>query len=192
MLRDLELTLPTHHGVVTYPPGASFGPRRMNDYEFVWIIEGDGEYRRGKQTIPAPAGSIVLCRPGETDFFRWDPHRRTQHAYFHFNIERWPKQWPPEADWPLVREPTDGDVLRPVFRHVLRYAGRGDPELIRLSMAQLLAGFILGQTDTGDIPRDALPDPVERSWQFVQRRLDRAPAEPISLDDLAEAACVTK
>ncbi len=192
MIRDLKLSLPGAHGVVTYPAGATFGPRVNRDYEFVWIIEGDCEYRRGKQVFPAPSGSIVLCRPGDTDFFRWDTDRRTQHAFFHFNIEKWPKSWPKEADWPLIRLAVDGDILRPVFRHVLRYARGGDSDLLRLSMAQLLASFVLGQIDTGDIPRDALPDPVERTWQYVRQRLDRAAAEPITLDELAEAACVTK
>jgi AraC-like DNA-binding protein len=192
MLADLRITPPTHSGVATYPAGATFGPRAMRDYEFVWIIDGDCEYRWADQTLPAPAGSIVLCRPGETDFFRWDPHRRTQHAYFHFGVQRFPKHWPRLADWPLVRASEPGDVLQSTFRHLLRWISTGDAGLIRLSVAQLLTSFVLGQTATGDIPRDALPEPVERAWRFIRQHLDRSPVEPITLDDLAEAACVTK
>jgi len=192
MTADLRLSLPTAHGIVTYPAGATFGPRAMGEYEFVWVIEGDSEYRWGKQTVPAPAGSIVLCRPGAIDFFRWDRDRRTQHAYFHFNLQRTPKHWPKQDLWPLVRQTTDGDILRPAFRHVLRYVNGGEPELVRLSMAQMLTSFVLGQIDTGDIPRDTLPDPVERAWRFVQQTLDRAPGDPITLDDVAEAAFVTR
>ena len=111
MLPDLRLTLPSATGIVTYPAGALFGPRHIRDYEFVWIIEGDCEYRRGSVTVPAPPGSVVLCRPGETDFFRWDRDRRTQHAYFHFNLTRWPKTWPKQTAWPLVRNAVEGEIL---------------------------------------------------------------------------------
>jgi len=191
-MNDLIVSFPSTWGIVTYPAGASFGPRAMRDYEFVWIIEGDCEYRYGPHAVAVPAGSVVLCRPGETDSFRWDRDRRTQHAYFHFEVERTPKHWPPLKDWPLVRQPAEGDSLRPMFRHVLRHAATGDPQLVRLSIMQMLASFVLGQIDTGQIPRDALPDPVERAWQFVQQRLEAAPADPITLDDLAEASFVTK
>ncbi len=191
-MNDLIVSHPHPPGVVTYPAGATFGPRVMRDYEFVWIIEGDCEYRYGPQTFAAPAGSIVLCRPGETDFFRWDRQRRTQHAYFHFNIQRVPSHWPATNDWPLVRRPAEGDALRPVFRHVIRYGRTGDSQLARLSIMQMLTSFVLGQIDTGDIPRDTLPEPVERTWMFIQQRLDAAPADAITLDDLAEASFVTK
>ncbi|CAN5520147.1 hypothetical protein BH10PLA1_BH10PLA1_07610 [soil metagenome] len=191
MLPSLRPSSNSSFGVVAYPAGASFGPRVMRDYEFVWIIEGDCEYRHGHQTVPAPPGSIVLCRRGETDFFRWDVRRRKPHAYFPSEITRLPRNWPKQAEWPVIRLATDGDILRPVFRHILRHAG-GDPQLLQLSMAHLLTSFVLGQVDTGEIPRDALPEPVERAWQFVQRELEQRPTEPITLDDLAGAAFVTR
>src|ERR1700752_3800704 len=31
----------TAHGLADYPPGATFGPRTLRDYEFVLIVEGD-------------------------------------------------------------------------------------------------------------------------------------------------------
>ncbi len=191
-MNDLIVSQPHPPGVVTYPAGATFGPRVMRDYEFVWIIEGDCEYRYGQKTFAAPAGSIVLCRPGETDFFRWDRQRRTQHAYFHFNVQKIPEHWPVQSDWPLVRQPAEGDALRPLFRHVIRYATGGDEQLTKLSIMQMLASFVLGQIDTGDIPRDTLPEPVDRTWKYIQQRLDTAPTDPITLDDLADASFVTK
>src|SRR5262245_48279513 len=100
---ELELSLPTSSGIATYPSGATFGPRTMYDYEFVWIIEGEVEYRWGKRVVAAPSGAVVLCRPGAVDFFRWDPRRRTRHGFFHFHILDTPHDWPPEEQWPLVR-----------------------------------------------------------------------------------------
>jgi AraC-like DNA-binding protein len=126
------------------------------------------------------------------DFFRWDVDRRTRHAFFHFNVEQIPRSWPKPPAWPAVRVPGDGDILRPMFRHVLRWAGAGDADLIRQSIGQMLSAYVLNQIDTGEIPHDALPEPVERTWAFIQKTLDQSPAHPLTLDDLADAGCVTK
>lgn len=64
MLPDLDVSLPAG-GVATYPAGASFGPRVMHDWEFVWMMEGDAEYRWGETTVVAPEGpSCCAVRGG--------------------------------------------------------------------------------------------------------------------------------
>jgi AraC-like DNA-binding protein len=191
MANELKLTPPTATGVATYPPGATYGPRAMRDYEFVWIIEGDVQYQRGEQTVGAPAGSIVLCRPGETDFFRWDPKRSTRHAFFHFNILRLPHRWPLSDNWPLARLTPAGDILRPMFRHLLTWAAAGDAGLCQLTMKHMLTAFVLGQIETREVPRDLLPAPVERALAYVEKTFERDSAAAITLDDLAGAADVT-
>jgi AraC family transcriptional regulator len=186
-----ELSSPTAYGIALYPPGADFGPRVMRDYEFVWMIEGDAEYRWGETTVPAPEGSIVLCRPGATDAFRWDPVKRTRHGFYHFHIATLPNDWPQPGRWPLVRVPGEGDTLRPLFQHLLAWVGRGNALLSRLTMAHMLTAFVLGESSTGEIPRDALHDAVERAWTHIDQALDQDPAARISLGDMARAACVT-
>ncbi len=187
-MSELDVTLPTGSGVATYPPGASFGPRRMRDWEFVWLLEGDAEYVWGETVAAAPEGSVVLCRPGATDSFRWDTHKRTRHAFFHFQVLHGPDDW---ADWPLVRGPEDDDVLRPLFRHVLTWQDRGDPEMTRLTILTMLAAFRTGQRATGSIGREAWPPAVERACAFIAERLDADPAAPLPLPVLAAVACVT-
>ena len=191
MLTDLDLTLPRAFGVATYPAGATFGPRSLRDWEFVWIIEGDAEYRWGDRVVPAPAGTVVLCRPPATDFFRWDPRRGTRHGYFHFQIRDLPSGWPRPERWPLARLPEEGDILRPLFRHLLTWGGKGDPLRCRLTIAGLLAAFVTGEIAAGDVPRESLPDPVERALAHIQSRLEDEPAAAIGLAELAGAACVT-
>lgn len=192
MSTALELSGPSSTGVATYPPGATFGPRAMRDFEFVWMIEGDAEYRWGEQTVAAPEGAMVLCRPGVTDFFQWDQRRRTRHGYFHFNVNAVPGDWPEKNAWPLVRATTEGDVLRALFRHLISRGGFGDASLRMLAMKLMMTAFVLGQHDAVDVPRDALPAPVEAALAYMHATLDKNPSTPIDLNDLANAALVSR
>jgi AraC-like DNA-binding protein len=187
----LILTAPTATGVASYPPGATYGPRAMRDFEFVWLMEGDAQYQRGEQTVEAPAGSIVLCRPGETDFFRWDTERSTRHGFFHFDILQLPDSWPTSGSWPLVRLTPEGDILRPMFRHLLTWSSTGDPALSQLTMKHMLTAFVLGQLETRELPREPLPDAVERALAYVEKEFAADPSTPITLADLASSAGVT-
>lgn len=192
MSQELRVTQPRVAGIATYPAGATFGPRLLRDYEFVWVIEGEVEYRWGQATVAAPPGSIVLCRAGATDFFRFDPHGRTCHGYFHFTILTTPADWPAPAGWPLVRPATDDDILRPLFRHLLTWAGKGNALQCELTIAQLLTAFVSGEIAIGDVPREALPEAVERVQAYIHERLEREPDVHLCLADLAAVAGVNR
>jgi hypothetical protein len=74
----------THRGVAVYPPGATFGPRKMKDYEFVWVMEGEAIAHYDEHRINAPADTVLLCRPGMTDTYQWSSRHKSMHAFFHF------------------------------------------------------------------------------------------------------------
>ena len=164
----------------------------MRDWEFVWLIEGEAQYQNGEQIVQAPPGSIVLCRPGATDFFQWDQTQRTRHAYFHFAIKQFPVSWPPMETWPLVRVGEEGDILRPLFRHFLTWHGRGDETLERLTIQHMLTAWVQGQTATRDVPFEALPEAVERVQKYLRNRLEAEPSVSISLSEMAREACVSR
>jgi AraC-like DNA-binding protein len=189
---ELSFTMPDLARVATYPPGATFGPRAMHDYEFVWLIEGDALYSWNDQVVEAPEGAVVLCRPRGTDCFQWDKQRRTRHAFFHFQISRTPRAWPAAREWPLARAPSEGDVLRPMFRYLLTWLGRGgDAALCRLSVEYMLRAFVLGQFQTHELPSEALPEPVDRAMAYIRKVLEDDPSSAIAFEDLVDAACVT-
>src|SRR5215203_2036804 len=90
-------------GVAIYPPGATFGPRRLEDFEFVWLLQGTAEWRYGQGGIALGPSSLLLGRPGMTDSFLWDRNRPTRHGYLHFQLDERPATLPDPARWPLVR-----------------------------------------------------------------------------------------
>ncbi|MES2462209.1 MAG: helix-turn-helix transcriptional regulator, partial [Armatimonadota bacterium] len=196
----LELTLRDERpfAIATYPPGASYGPRVLRNWEFVWMLEGDAVYTRADQTAEAPEGSLVLCRPGATDFFRWDPVHSTRHAYFHFELDGdFPSAWPDPDRWPLVRCPSgDTDLLRPLFRNLMAWGNQGDAVQRQLIALSLVAAFVTGESESGSVrsvstSRPQYPEPVERALAYISSRLETDPAGALSLGDIAEAAFVT-
>lgn len=188
----LEVSLPLSHDWVTYPPGATFGPRTMTEWEFVFIDEGDALYRSEALEVPAPAGSLVLCRPDTVDFFRWDAHRRTRHGYFHFQIERIPADWPSTSDWPLVRAAPENGLLCNLFGHVMAWNEAENPFRCQLSMALLLALFVGGEVKSSHAPPLPWPDAVERAWDYLHRRLDENGQARITLGELSAVARVSE
>lgn len=191
MTPDLDVSAPRAIGVAMYPPGASFGPRLLRDYEFVWMLEGDAQYERDGTVHDAPQGSLVLCRPGVTDRFVWDRERRTRHAFFHFAVHAAPTRWPAADQWPLVRLMQGEEIVRPLFRHLLAQDGQGDAAQARLTVALALTAFVGGSIAAGEPARLPWPDAAERAWTFLHAQLEARPEQEITLAEMAAAACVT-
>src|SRR4029450_6736283 len=84
--RQMSLTV-SGCGVAVYPPGATFGPRRLEDFEFVWLLQGTGDWRYELVSISLGPTSFLLGRPGITDSFIWDRTSPTRHASLHFRLD---------------------------------------------------------------------------------------------------------
>lgn len=184
-----------HSGLAVYPPGATFGPRLLRDFEFVWIIAGNVEWDVDGQTINAPPGTVLLARPGHHDGFRWDSKSRTRHGFFHFQIHQNGAKLPAQSTWPLARQLTDDDILRPLFHHLGWLLGRNDEvarEQAQGVMRQALVGYLTGLLGTSD-EHDSTTHPlIDRALTYVQERWAEGDLEPITLGDLARAADVSK
>jgi AraC-like DNA-binding protein len=186
-----------HGRVVGYPPGATFGPRDLNDYELVWIIEGQVLYRADGRDYPAPPGSIVLCRPGFRDAFVWDREHDTRHGFFHFDIGGpFPEDFPQPADWPVCVTLQDNDVVRPLFRSVLaQISGVRQTTVVtpmlRRAVELLLGSLLIGPQGQLLEHRADLPEPVRRALDHIRRALDGDPAAALDLPALAQAAVVS-
>ena len=90
-------------GVGVYPPSATFGPRHMTDYEFVWIIEGGATAFYDEHRIEAPPGTVLLCRPGMTDTYEWSPEANPSTVSFILPSSPAPAGRPSIAGpWPIT------------------------------------------------------------------------------------------
>lgn len=182
---------PRDLGVAAAPAGSTLGPRRLRDVELVWLVEGGARYEHDGVAQDASEGSVVVCRPGVRDLFTWDPEVGCRHAYVHLGLSAVPAGWPALADWPTVVSLPDGDVVRPLFRHLLTYGPGGPPELPQLTVATLLASLVLGRTGTRQPPRQRVPEPVRAAFAHMDAVLARDPSRRIGLAELADVAHVS-
>jgi AraC family transcriptional regulator len=180
-------------GVAVYPPGATFGPRRLQDFEFVWLLQGTAEWRYDLGTIDLGPNSLLLGRPGITDSFVWDRTRPTRHAYLHFQLIGQLVGLPDPARWPLVRTLPDDDPLRPLLRYLLSLAKQRPgthQQTTREVLGLLLTLFVQGPLPDHDEQR--LPPHLDTLLEFVRRVWSPpAPTRPLSLLDLAAGACIS-
>ncbi|WP_299448140.1 helix-turn-helix domain-containing protein [uncultured Phycicoccus sp.] len=75
--------------VAEYPAGAVFGPRRLGDFEIVWLLEGSARWEvthpdGGTERHLLRPGTLVMAWPGDIDRYEWSPEGRSRHAYLHF------------------------------------------------------------------------------------------------------------
>jgi AraC-like DNA-binding protein len=188
-----------HGGTAVYMPGESFGPRILGDYELVWIISGQATYQCNSQDHDAPPGTLILARPGFRELYLWDPHQRTRHAYFHFDIAARPRDWPAPSAWPVVRPPESGDdVTRALFRHIVEHycrpTGRGDrrpPRAAVRLVETLLSVYLAAPSARPAQLHRPIPEPVFQSLVWAQQALHQRPGRAIALGDLAGAAAVS-
>jgi AraC family transcriptional regulator len=180
-------------GVAVYPPGATFGPRRLPDFEFVWLLQGSAEWRYDQGSVDLRPGRLLLGRPGMVDSFAWDRAVPTRHAYLHFRLDEPPAGLPDPALWPLVRTLPDDDPLRPLLRYLLDLGeDRGGDhrrtvrEVLRLLLALFVEGPLPDRHGRPLAPHlDALLGFVRRAWA------PPAPTRRLSLQELAAGASVS-
>ena len=191
---SIDNLLVSDAGIAAYPPGASFGPRMLYDFEFIWIMEGGAEADLDGQHIKALPDTILLLRPGMTDRYDWDLEHRTIQAFFHFSFDYSAPEWPPLKDWTLVRRPTHNDILRPLFRYIIGLAQSNAPEraiLLESAVTTLLQAFLSGRTTIAAEALDKLPVAVEKALSAIRQALASDPPALLTLTQLAQAAHVT-
>ena len=185
-----------YSGTALYRPGEVLGPRLLKDFEAVLIIEGHPVYETQRGNYRLEPGSIVLARPGSRETYRWDTNVRTYHAYFHFNLEKIPADWPDPTDWPCcLIQPAR--ILNEMFRYIAENSAMHADWPVRSpadSDNRVFETFLylyLNPPKSSEPVLSEFSEPVRRAMQFMRERLDAPEFIPISLDELSRVANVT-
>lgn len=181
--------------VADYPPGAVFGPRRLADYEFVWMLGGSATWTVHGGEAAAPdrlhlltPGTLGLARIRTVDSYQWDEHRNSSHAYVHFRLAEPVPHLGSQEDWPTLRSLPGHPVLDGLCSYLLQLAQHPSaPARMRTDqlIGLLLDLFVAGPHD-GSVQR--LPDQLARVAAQVRRVWATDGPRPLSTDELAVAS----
>lgn len=187
-----------HGGEVVYQPGESLGPRNLQDFELVYIIEGTVCYESDGTSYTVAPGGFILGQPGYTETYHWDPQNHTRHAFFHFSIDRYPADWPNPDHWPRIRNATN-PLCTSLFRHILQHIyehndgpiARPSPADCRLVEVLIDAFIETPHTETASFERNR-PEPVRRALMYIHQLAEEDPHHSLTLKELAGQANVTE
>lgn len=170
-----------------YPPGASYGPRTLSDFELVWLTTGSAQWRGGERAhLRLAPGDLLLIPPGTRDEFHWDREVPSRHGYVHFR--------PGSGSGPAsVPELYLGQAQGPVggLLEFLLWLGEARRPGWRERAGELLAVITQALT-AGPLPDPETPEPaaLTAALDYIRRQWATA-MRPLTLRELAEAACVS-
>jgi transcriptional regulator GlxA family with amidase domain len=98
---------------------------------------------------------------------------------------------PPVKSWPWIRHLPDGDILRPLFRHLLwalHHPGPGSAASIQTTLRHMLFSFLSGSMETASVAGTELPKVVNDALRCALERFERRPLRSPSIAELARAA----
>jgi len=180
------------HGMALLPPGAVFGPRKLNSYLLTWIVAGppDSELILDGQHYRAAPGAFFLLRPGMHDELRFGRSVYSIHAFFHFYFRKPESGWPTPAHWPVRRQLEADSVLPQLFRyllHVIRLPNCPALPLVRSTLQLMITAFLTGETSMVREPRATFPRLIESALEAINRWVDQDTTERMSVADLAKS-----
>lgn len=184
---------PARPAVAEYPPGSSFGPRTLLDYEFVWVYDGGAVWHCDDLAVPLSPGVLLLARPGMRDHFAWDANRTSQHGYAHFDVlDR--GALPPEDSWPIAREVSPDGPVPAMIRYLLwlvKEPAESWRERAEEILALLVSLFVRGPLPDSSL-KHQFPPQLEAVLEHVRSRWGAGELCTFSLAELAAAATVSE
>lgn len=175
-------------GSTTVPAASTYGPYTTVRWEFIWVLEGSAEVTSGGETFTLSVGSTQLTPPGIRNLYRWGPRSGCNYGYAIFTLDEAPSL-------PRFRNGRAGDIVPRLLDHVL-WLDALHPDGWRAAattaLAYAMCAFATGNSAT-QLDRDlGVPEAILRSLAAVREAWDEAGDNPLTLDDLAKAAGVSR
>jgi len=186
--------------VAQYPPAASFGPRLLREYEFVWLLDGSAVWTarspgHDARTPPDLQASLqpnllLLAPAGIVDSYHWDDRVPSRHAWAHFRVEDHGRLGP-ATGWPLTRNMAGSPILAGICSYLLELAASDASE--SRTRTQELLGVLLELFVNGplDGPRPIGTKYIQTAVAAVRGIWQRDGVRIVEADELAAAAGVS-
>ncbi len=173
-----------------YPPGTGLRPRVIEDFEFVWMLQGNARFTASEE-LPLKPGALLLVPPGLHHGFRWDPARPSRHGYVHFGPTDVDRDVAPQA---RLTRMSGADPLSGLCAYLLWLGGITHDDW-QLWVRRTL-DYMLALIDTGPLPSvDAVPTPsgpMDAAVAHLRSEWSRMPLRRVSVAELAAAAHVSR
>ncbi len=181
--------------IIRYPPGATYGPRTNDCYEFIWIVRGNSRIEVNNQSYDSPPNSVFLLRPGQHIFFEWDKSETTVQGFIQFNLQKTIPGLEDETSWPLFAVlGNDNDILLPLLNYLAGIRDGGDPALALLleaGMTQAIITFVKQWTRFGMVALSDRNPTLSDLFRAINYYLDSPHSRSITLKKLAARTTVT-
>ena len=186
--------------IADYPAGALFGPRRLDDYEFVWLLRGSANWSiydvdHSGRVIAHSAhvllpDTLALSRAGTVDSYHWDDHQLSTHAYVHFRLAETGGLGPPSS-WPETRSLARGAALAGICSYLLELSGQ--ESAAARSRTDQLIGLLLDLFVNGPFqdPQPNVHPHTAAAQQYVRRLWQAGGSRLITADELASAVSIS-
>lgn len=178
-----------------YPPGATYGPRLLHDFEFVWLLSGSAEWHcrepnERQHTFLLEPGTLLLARPGMNHHFRWDADHPSVHAFTHFWLDDHDRLGRPDS-WPLVRPLSASDPMGALCRYLL-WLGGTPSDRTQQRMTEVV-GWLIDLFVNGPFAdeEEPLPEHLDRLVDQLRVAWHRGRMRPVGVRELADAAGVS-
>jgi AraC-like DNA-binding protein len=175
-----------------YPPGAGFGPRRLTDFELVWLLAGSARWRGAGQDLALAPGQVLLIPPGTEDAFAWDEAVPTRHGYVHFTLSGAGGRPPPDpTGWPRIRSTEPPGPLGALLDYLVWLAAEPDPG--RRQRTEEVVALVVRLFAAGPLPEPGPPpeSPAVAAALAYVHEIWRGGMRPLSMAELAGAAAVS-
>ena len=182
-------------GITIDPPSASYSLRVPENYEFIWIMEGDAVVHFDQQVIQATKGTVLLRRANVRGLFEWSEKKRTVHAYIQFDLDPKHRAMLSKSSVPSFRKlPKTSEIHRPMFGYLLSLNEQKEPlrtELIKPVLACMVQCYATGLSAFKSQPVAHLSAPVQKAVEIIQRSISHTPPVPLRLNQLAKDSYTT-
>lgn len=175
-------------GIVTYRPNGRLGPRRQEHFQLVVLHRGHLRVTLDGKTHFVGENQGILLRPGSEESFQFTETAETTHSWCQIPESQIPVDLRIPDDYCHVAASVERSLVESMRAGWRRNPAVTDSRSRRQLTAEVLAAMWEYCRGLPEVEISPLPEALRRAERRIQEKMD----SPISLDELARAAGVSK